>query len=106
MAAGSLPGEHSQLALEFVGLVGLEDPLRATVPAAVAECRTAGIRIVMITGDYPATAQSIARQAGLANPERIITGPELERIPTRTSRSRSSKCRYLPASCRSRSCAS
>ena len=80
MAAGSLPGEHSQLALEFVGLVGLEDPLRATVPAAVSECRTAGIRIVMITGDYPATAQSIARQAGLASPEKIITGPELERM--------------------------
>jgi Ca2+-transporting ATPase len=80
MTADSLPGEHDQLMLEFVGLVGLEDPLRATVPAAVAECRTAGIRIVMITGDYPATAQSIARQAGLANPERVITGPELERM--------------------------
>jgi Ca2+-transporting ATPase len=80
MKAESLPGEHSQLALEFAGLVGLEDPLRATAPAAVAECRTAGIRIVMITGDYPATAQSIARQAGLANPEKIITGPELERM--------------------------
>jgi Ca2+-transporting ATPase len=80
MSAGSLPAEHSQLALEFVGLVGLEDPLRATVPAAVAECRTAGIRIVMITGDYPATAQSVARQAGLANPERVITGPEIERM--------------------------
>ncbi len=60
--------------------MGLEDPLRATVPSAVAECRTAGIRIVMITGDYPATAQSIARQAGLADPGSIITGPELERM--------------------------
>ena len=80
MPAGNLPAGHSQLALEFVGLVGLEDPLRATVPAAVAECRTAGIRIVMITGDYPATAQSIARQAGLANPEKIITGPDLEHM--------------------------
>ena len=60
--------------------MGLEDPLRATVPAAVAECRTAGIRIVMITGDYPATAQSIARQAGLENPEKVLTGPELERM--------------------------
>ena len=78
MTAAALPAEHSQLAPEFVGLVGLEDPLRATVPAAVAECRTAGIRVVMITGDYPATAQSIARQAGLANPEKVITGPELE----------------------------
>ena len=80
LTVGSLPGEHSQLALEFLGLVGLEDPLRATVPAAVAECRTAGIRIVMITGDYPATAQSIARQAGLENPEKVLTGPELERM--------------------------
>ncbi len=78
MSATSLPGEHSQLVLEFAGLVGLEDPLRDTVPAAVSDCRTAGIRVVMITGDYPATAQSIARQAGLANPEKIITGPELE----------------------------
>lgn len=81
ITAETLPGEHSQLTLEFLGLVGLEDPLRPTVPAAVAECRTAGIRVVMITGDYPATAQSIAGQAGLANPESIITGPELERMP-------------------------
>ena len=78
--AGALPAEHDRLALEFVGLVGLEDPLRPTVPSAVSECRTAGIRIVMITGDYPATAQSIARQAGLENTERIITGPELARM--------------------------
>ncbi len=76
--ADALPGEHGELELEFVGLVGLEDPLRATVPTAVAECRTAGIRIVMITGDYPATAQNIARQAGLENPDRVLTGPELE----------------------------
>ena len=81
MTADTLPGEQSHLALEFLGLLGLEDPLRATVATAVAECRTAGIRIVMITGDYPATAQSIARQAGLANPGSIITGPELERMP-------------------------
>ncbi len=78
MTAGSLPAGHNQLVPEFVGLVGLEDPLRDTVPAAVAECRTAGIRVVMITGDYPATAQSIARQAGLENPEQVVTGPELE----------------------------
>ncbi len=76
--ADRLPGKHGELELQFVGLVGLEDPLRATVPAAVAECRTAGIRIVMITGDYPATAQNIARQAGLENPDKVITGPELE----------------------------
>jgi Ca2+-transporting ATPase len=75
---GNLPGEHHGLDLEFVGLLGLEDPLRPTVPAAVAECRAAGVRVVMITGDYPATAQSIARQAGLDNCDKVITGPELD----------------------------
>ena len=73
-----LPEAHHDVALEFVGLLGLEDPLRPTVPAAVAECRAAGVRVVMITGDYPTTAQSIARQAGLANCETVITGPELD----------------------------
>ncbi|MEI6515240.1 MAG: cation-translocating P-type ATPase [bacterium] len=77
----TLPAEHHDLDLELVGLLGLEDPLRPTVPAAVAECRDAGIRVIMITGDYPATAQSIARQAGLSNPEAVITGPELDTMP-------------------------
>jgi len=75
-----LPEEHHDLALELVGLLGFEDPLRPTVAAAVAECRTAGIRVVMITGDYPATAQSIARQAGIGAPEAMITGPELREM--------------------------
>ncbi|MEI6149252.1 MAG: cation-translocating P-type ATPase [bacterium] len=77
---GSLPEEHHDLSLELVGLLGFEDPLRPTVPAAVAECQAAGVRVVMITGDYPATAQSIARQAGLANCETVMTGPELDRM--------------------------
>jgi Ca2+-transporting ATPase len=76
-----LPEVQGDLALELVGLLGFEDPLRPNVPAAVAECRTAGIRVVMITGDYPATAQSIARQAGIANFDNVITGPELESLP-------------------------
>jgi len=75
--AADLPEEHHDLELEFMGLLGLEDPVRPTVPAAVAECQTAGIRVVMITGDYPVTAESIARQAGIAHPEKVITGPEL-----------------------------
>jgi P-type Ca2+ transporter type 2C len=78
-----LPDGHRDLALEFVGLLGFEDPLRPTVAAAVEECRTAGIRVVMITGDYPATAQSIARQAGWTNADAVITGPELERLSDR-----------------------
>jgi len=76
--AADLPADHHGLDLEFIGLLGLEDPLRPTVPAAVNECRDAGIRVIMITGDYPATAQSIARQAGLANCETVISGPELD----------------------------
>ena len=75
-----LPPDHRALRLQFVGLVALEDPVRSDVPSAVAECRSAGIRVVMITGDYPATAQSIARQAGLEHPDAVLTGEELERL--------------------------
>lgn len=78
MRPDALHHEHHRLELQFVGLLGLEDPIRPAVPLAVNECRTAGVRVVMITGDYPATAQSIARQAGLDHPEAVITGPELE----------------------------
>lgn len=80
MSAGRLPEHQRDLALEFAGLIAFSDPLRANVPAAVAECRAAGIRVVMITGDYPATAQSIARQAGIAEPGKVITGADLERM--------------------------
>ena len=73
-----LPEEQHGLSLELVGLLGFEDPVRPTVPAAVAECQTAGVRVVMITGDYPTTAQSIAKQAGIANAEKVITGSELD----------------------------
>jgi Ca2+-transporting ATPase len=50
------------------------------VPAAIKECYTAGIRVIMITGDYPATAQNIGRQIGLKSPEEVITGPELDKM--------------------------
>ena len=77
---GVLPEAHHDLALELVGLLGFEDPLRPTVPGAVAECQTAGVRVVMITGDYPATAQSIARQAGLNHCDKVLTGADLEHL--------------------------
>ena len=64
-------------AFEFLGLVGLADPLRQERAQAVAECRSAGIKVVMITGDYPATARAIARQAGLDAAD-LVTGKELE----------------------------
>jgi P-type Ca2+ transporter type 2C len=79
--SSALPPQQHDVDFELAGLIGLEDPLRPTVRAAVAECRSAGIRVVMITGDYPATAQSIARQAGLANCEDVITGPALNAMP-------------------------
>jgi len=75
-----LPGEQHDFPFEFVGLIGLADPVRPTVPAAVQECYTAGIRVVMITGDHPTTAQSIARQAGLEPLDEIITGPDLDTL--------------------------
>ena len=72
-----LPGDQHDFTFEFLGLIALADPVRATVPDAVRECREAGIRVVMITGDYAETARSIARQAGLDESAAIITGPEL-----------------------------
>jgi len=75
-----LPADQAQLVQRFLGLVAFEDPLRKSVPAAVAECRAAGIRIIMITGDYPETACNIARKAGLSHPESVITGTELASI--------------------------
>src|SRR5215472_9155047 len=62
---------------EFLGLIGLADPLRATAAAALRECRSAGIRVAMVTGDYPTTARAIAREAGLPD-EEVATGDEVE----------------------------
>jgi P-type Ca2+ transporter type 2C len=62
---------------EFVGLIGLADPIRENVPLAVEECHKAGIRVIMITGDYPVTAKNIGRQIGLTNWNECITGQEL-----------------------------
>jgi Ca2+-transporting ATPase len=75
-----LPSEQHDFDFEFLGLVGLADPIRETVPDAIKECYTAGIRVVMITGDYPGTAQNVARQIGLSPMDQIITGPELEKM--------------------------
>ena len=66
--------------LTFVGLVGIVDPPRAEARDAVATCTAAGMRAVMITGDHPLTAASIARQLGIASNDRILTGADLERL--------------------------
>lgn len=66
--------------LTFLGLVGLIDPPRPEAIAAVAECREAGIRVKMITGDHAGTAAAIARQIGLENPDRVLTGQDLDKL--------------------------
>lgn len=73
-----LPSGQHDFDFRFVGLLGLLDPVRPDVPAAVAACAAAGIRVVMITGDYPGTARNIARAIGLPDPDAVITGPELD----------------------------
>ena len=73
-AAGpSFPESQHEFEFELLGLVGLADPLRPEAAAAVAECRSAGIKVVMITGDYPATAKAIAGNAGILA-EDVVSG--------------------------------
>lgn len=78
--AEDLPADQHDFAFEFLGLVGLEDPVRPEVPAAIAECHAAGIRVVMMTGDHPATALSVARQVGLPVDRGVMTGAELSTL--------------------------
>jgi Ca2+-transporting ATPase len=75
-AQGAYPPSQRDIPFSFTGLIGFADPLRATAPAAVRECREAGIRVIMITGDYPATARAIAAQAGIDG-SAVISGDEL-----------------------------
>ncbi|MBI4391993.1 MAG: cation-transporting P-type ATPase, partial [candidate division NC10 bacterium] len=74
------PAAAVECDLTLLGLVALWDPIRPEVPEAVALCRRAGIRVVMVTGDYGLTAQAIARQIGLPV-EKVVTGEEVERLP-------------------------
>jgi P-type Ca2+ transporter type 2C len=76
----ALPEIQHDFPFEFLGLIALADPVRDGVPAAIKECQTAGIRIVMITGDYPATALSIAAQCGIDVSGGAITGAELSEL--------------------------
>lgn len=75
-----LPAIQHDFNFHFCGLIGLADPLRPTVRPAIAECHAAGIRVIMITGDYPATALSIARQCGLDSGDGVITGAQLDAL--------------------------
>jgi Ca2+-transporting ATPase len=76
--SASLPLKQHDFNFSFVGFIGIADPIRPEVPQAIAECRTAGIRVVMMTGDHPLTACNIARQIGLQNPDKVTTGAQMK----------------------------
>jgi Ca2+-transporting ATPase len=78
LVSTELPPVQHDFDLEFVGLIGLSDPIRKNVPDAITECYKAGIRVIMITGDYPITATNIGKEIGITNPELCITGSELK----------------------------
>jgi len=87
LAARSVPQDHVVLNADdldghiiLAGLVGLIDPPRSEAIAAVAECHGAGIRVKMITGDHAGTAAAIGRQIGLQNPERVVTGADIDKM--------------------------
>ena len=76
--------EAAESGLCFLGLIAMRDPLRAQVPAAVADCHRAGIRIIVITGDDGLTAGAVAREAGIVGAEvQIVTGPQLDALGDR-----------------------
>ncbi|MEJ6004664.1 cation-translocating P-type ATPase [Paucibacter sp. AS339] len=77
------PADPTGFAFTLLGLVAFADPLRPEVPAAIAECRAAGLRVLMVTGDHPATALAIAAQAGLAvhgGAARALTGTDMAQL--------------------------
>ena len=76
-AGHNYPDTPAGFDLEWLGLVGLTDPLRPEIPQAVADCQSAGIQVIVITGDFPATAREMARQAGLPEGE-TLTGDTLQ----------------------------
>ncbi|HET7009987.1 MAG TPA: cation-translocating P-type ATPase [Anaerolineales bacterium] len=80
-APGEVSPETTERDLTFVGLIGMIDPPRAAVPPAVNKARRAGIRTVMITGDFPNTARAIAEEIGLLRPgHRVLTGAEIDAV--------------------------
>ena len=83
-----LPEDQRGLPLRLCGLVGLADPIREGVPQAVRTCREAGIRVIMITGDFPATAHAIAAAAGLDGAGSVLTGAELDGLDDSALRAR------------------
>jgi Ca2+-transporting ATPase len=80
MKTAAQPGAPPYEGLTFLGLVGLEDPARADAPRAIRDCRDAGVRVVMVTGDHVVTARSIGRAVGLGLADHVLEGREVERV--------------------------
>lgn len=80
IAEDKFPQNQINFQHQFVGLLALEDPIREEVPDAILQCRDAGIRVIMITGDYPATAKAIGAKIGMDPASELITGTELDMI--------------------------
>ncbi len=78
------PASQHDFDFEFLGLVGLLDPPRNEVPAALAECRAAGVRVIMLTGDHPLTAQAIGHRVGLADTPVVLTGGDIDAMDDAT----------------------
>jgi P-type Ca2+ transporter type 2C len=74
----TLPHSSRDFKFEFMGLIAFRDPLRSSVPAAVAEAQRAGVIVAMITGDHPTTAQAIAKQAGIMTEGSVLTGKQID----------------------------
>ena len=99
-SGNSWPKTQHGFRYKLLGLLGFEDPIRPEVPQAVAECKTAGIKVCMITGDYPVTALAIADKIGLDHRNQVMTGDDLMRLqPTELSKRIKETCvfaRVLP----------
>jgi Ca2+-transporting ATPase len=80
-SAGGFADEPQDVVFNFEGLIGFVDPMRAAVPAALLEARGAGIKVVMITGDHPATALAIARAAGIDCEAGVLLGSQVAALP-------------------------
>jgi len=85
---GERPLSQHDFSFTFLGLVGFIDPPRPEVPAALAECRGAGVRVIMMTGDHPATARAIAQQVGLSERPEVLSGAEMATLPDDALRQR------------------
>jgi Ca2+-transporting ATPase len=87
-SGSSWPASQHDFTYTFLGLVAFADPPREEVPAAIAQCRTAGVRVLMMTGDHPETAAAIARQVGLGDRSAVLTGAQIAELDEPSLRAR------------------